>query len=80
MASNGRIRIFWAFLSAEKKKAIWSSNRYANDERLVITEAVIDAFSYHALFGNEQTRIVICILDTPVMLPHREHGVIQQNR
>jgi len=42
--------------SAGGKKAIWSSNRYANDERLVITEAVIDALSYHALFGNEQTR------------------------
>jgi hypothetical protein len=48
-------RNFLSF-SAGGKKAIWSSNRYANDERLVIAEAVIDALSYHALFGNEQTR------------------------
>lgn len=38
------------------KKAIWSSNRYFHDERLVITEAVIDALSYYSLFGNEKTR------------------------
>lgn len=38
------------------KKGIWSSNRYTSDERLVITEAVIDALCYHALFGNQKTR------------------------
>ncbi len=32
--------------SAGGTKAIWSSNRYAKDERLVIAEAVIDALSY----------------------------------
>ena len=42
--------------SAGGVKAIWSSNRYAKDEQLVITEAVIDALSYHALFGTEETR------------------------
>jgi hypothetical protein len=42
--------------SRGSKKAIWSSNRYSNDKRLVITEAVIDALSYHALFGNVHTR------------------------
>jgi len=42
--------------SRGSQKAIWSSNRYSNDERLVITEAVIDALSYHSLFGNEHTR------------------------
>lgn len=38
------------------KKAIWSSNRYASDDHLVITESVIDALSYHATFGTEKTR------------------------
>jgi hypothetical protein len=38
------------------KKGIWSSNRYATDHRLVVTEAVIDALSYHALFGDSKTR------------------------
>jgi hypothetical protein len=42
--------------SRGSKKAIWSSNRSSNDERLVITEAVIDALSYHSLFGTEHTR------------------------
>jgi len=42
--------------SRGSKKAIWSSNRYSNDKRLVITEAVIDALSYHSLFGNKHTR------------------------
>lgn len=42
--------------SRGSKKSIWSSNRYSDDKRLVITEAVIDALSYHSLFGSEHTR------------------------
>ena len=46
-------------MSNDQRECIETKRRietYANDERLVITEAVIDALSYHALFGNEQTR------------------------
>ena len=42
--------------SEGSEKGIWSSNRFKNDERLVITESVINALSYHVLHGTEKTR------------------------
>jgi hypothetical protein len=46
---------FSAF-SAGGTKTIWTSNERDDDLRVVITEAVIDAFSYHQLHGDERTR------------------------
>ena len=48
---------FTAF-SAGGTKTLWTSNARAGDSRVVITEAVIDAFSYHQLQPGERTRYV----------------------
>ncbi len=37
-------------------KTIWTSNARVGDTRLVLAEAVIDAFSYHQLHRDERTR------------------------
>jgi hypothetical protein len=37
-------------------KTIWTSNARVGDTRLVLAEAVIDAFSYHQLHHDERTR------------------------
>ncbi len=42
--------------SAGGRKTVWVSNARRGDDALVITEAVIDAFSYHQLHPNELTR------------------------
>jgi hypothetical protein len=42
--------------SAGGRKTVWVSNERPDDERLVITEAVIDAFSYHQLRPDERAR------------------------
>ena len=38
------------------EKALWISNCYKGDDRLVITESAIDALSYHQIKGTEKTR------------------------
>lgn len=40
------------------EKGLWVSNLFPEDERLVITEASIDALSFHILEGTENTRYV----------------------
>ena len=50
-------RTFVGF-SAGGTKTIWTSNARAGDTRLVLAEAVIDAFSYHQLHHDERTRYV----------------------
>jgi hypothetical protein len=40
------------------RKALWSSRRKANDQRLVVCETAIDALSYAALFGVEDAQLV----------------------
>jgi hypothetical protein len=42
--------------SAGGSKTVWISNTREGDDRLVITEAVIDALSYHQLQPGERTR------------------------
>jgi hypothetical protein len=42
--------------SAGGRKALWVSNSLDNDDKLVITEAVIDAFSYHQLQPDDRAR------------------------
>ncbi len=42
--------------SAGGRKTVWVSNTLPGDNALVITEAVIDAFSYHQLQPSERTR------------------------
>jgi Toprim-like/Protein of unknown function (DUF3991) len=42
--------------SAGGTKAIWMSNVFPDDDRLVLCEAAIDALSYAALFPNAHTR------------------------
>lgn len=37
-------------------KGLWVSNCFKGDDRLVVTESVIDALSYHKLHGDEKTR------------------------
>jgi hypothetical protein len=49
---NARFAVF----SAGGTKAVWASNARDDDSRLVITEAVVDAFSYHQLQPGERTR------------------------
>jgi Toprim-like/Relaxase/Mobilisation nuclease domain/Protein of unknown function (DUF3991) len=39
-------------------KALWESNKKEGDLRLVITESVIDALSYHQLFPDLHTRYI----------------------
>jgi conjugative relaxase-like TrwC/TraI family protein len=39
-------------------RGVWLSNRREADNRLVLTEAVLDALSYHKMYGDEQTRYV----------------------
>ena len=46
----------FAGFSAGGRKTVWVSNERPHDERLVITEAVIDAFSYHQLRPDERAR------------------------
>jgi hypothetical protein len=46
----------FAGFSAGGRKTVWVSNEQPHDERLVITEAVIDAFSYHQLRPDERAR------------------------
>ena len=38
------------------EKAVWLSNCYKGDNRLVICESAIDALSYHQLKGTDKTR------------------------
>lgn len=38
------------------EKAVWLSNCYKGDDRLVICESAIDALSYHQLKGTDNTR------------------------
>ena len=42
--------------SAGGRKTVWMSNLRPGDDRLVITEAVIDAFSYHQAQPSERAR------------------------
>jgi len=42
--------------SAGGRKTVWVSSTLSGDDALVITEAVIDAFSYHQLQPSERTR------------------------
>ena len=44
--------------SAGGHKTAWTSNALAGDTALVITEAPIDAMSYHRLFGDDATRYI----------------------
>ena len=44
----------FAGFSAGGRKAVWVSNLRDDDDKLVITEAVIDAFSYHQLHPNDR--------------------------
>ena len=46
----------FAGFSAGGRKTVWVSNERPDDERLVITEAVIDAFSYHQLRPDQRAR------------------------
>jgi hypothetical protein len=46
----------FAGFSAGGRKAIWVSNSRDDDDKLVITEAVIDAFSYHQLQPDHRAR------------------------
>ncbi len=46
----------FAGFSAGGRKAIWASNPRDDDDKLVITEAVIDAFSYHQLHQDQRAR------------------------
>jgi hypothetical protein len=46
----------FAAFSAGGTKTLWTSNARDDDARLVITEAVIDAFSYHQVQPGERTR------------------------
>jgi hypothetical protein len=46
----------FAGFSAGGTKAIWSSNVNDNDTKLVFTEAVIDAFSYHQVHQDPRAR------------------------
>ncbi len=46
----------FAGFSAGGRKAVWVGNSKDDDDKLVITEAVIDAFSYHQLQPNERAR------------------------
>lgn len=66
----------FAGFSAGGTKAIWSSNTRDDDAKLVFTEAVIDAFSYHQIhqdpraryastggsFGERQARHIACAI------------------
>ena len=45
-------------ISTGGTKTIWTSNARTGDTRLVLAEAVIDAFSYHQLHHDERTRYV----------------------
>jgi hypothetical protein len=49
---NARLTAF----SAGGTKTLWSSNTRAEDARIIITEAVIDAFSYHQLQPDDHAR------------------------
>ncbi len=40
------------------RKALWKSNQYEDDTRLVITKTAIDALSYHQLFPHKHTRYI----------------------
>lgn len=46
----------WAGFAAGGTKTVWTSNARAGDSKLVFTEAVIDAFSYHQLNPDESAR------------------------
>lgn len=46
----------FAGFSAGGSKALWVSNSRDEDDKLVITEAVIDAFSYHQLQQDQRAR------------------------
>lgn len=46
----------FAGFSAGGRKALWVSNSRDDDDKLVITEAVIDAFSYHQLQPDQRAR------------------------
>ena len=46
----------FAGFSAGGRKALWVSNSRDDDDKLVITEAVIDAFSYHQLQPDHRAR------------------------
>jgi hypothetical protein len=46
----------FAGFSAGGRKAVWVSNSRDDDDKLVITEAVIDAFSYHQLLVDQRAR------------------------
>jgi len=46
----------FAAFSAGGRKAVWVSNSRDDDNKLVITEAVIDAFSYHQLQPDHRAR------------------------
>ncbi len=46
----------YAGFSAGGRKALWVSNSRDNDDKLVITEAVIDAFSCHQLQPDDRAR------------------------
>jgi hypothetical protein len=46
----------FAGFSAGGTKALWASNTRPDDARLVMTEAVIDAFSYHQLQPDDRAR------------------------
>jgi hypothetical protein len=46
----------FAGFSAGGTKALWVSNYREDDDKLVITEAVIDAFSYHQLQADQRAR------------------------
>jgi hypothetical protein len=46
----------FAGFSAGGTKTLWTSNARDDDARLVITEAVIDAFSYHQLRPDARAR------------------------
>jgi hypothetical protein len=46
----------FAGFSAGGTKTLWISNKRHDDVRLVMTEAVIDAFSYHQLQPDDRTR------------------------
>ena len=43
------------FLVRGSQKTFWRSNTKQGDDTLVISEAVIDALSYHRLFSNQQS-------------------------
>jgi len=55
-------------------KGLWSSRIRKDDNQLVLVESAIDAFSYHILYGSDQTRYV----STGGELNPRQPGLIQE--